>query len=473
MRGAAITAGTTLPTRRAATFAAAMFAAAMFAAAMVAAAMFAPGLLVLGLVLAALGMVLALAWLHPVAAGTGWLLIVGSTPEMWLGDLLGPAFYQPIIAVEKGAGLALAAVAVLRFGLRRDWYNPGLAFVAMFVTGLAHGLYPGLGMAASLRSLLGSAAPYAFMFSRLSRGWARAVIRTTMLIPALAVAAGSALDLAGLRPLFVQSGGWRLGALGHPAFLGSFALAAIYACLVELYRGGRPRDAALMALNFVILVLTGARAPLIYGVAVTGLTLAFVPSPAFPRRRRMLLLLGALALLPLALGAAGSLSGLRLFNLLEHNPDALSGREQIWAWFERAAAGSPWVGWGVGAGNAVIPQDSRVVEIMHTWAAHNEYLRIAVEGGRLGEALLLALFVLWAAAHTARLPRGERAIMRLVFVAFACHAATDNVLISTSASVLFAFVAAVFARGALEATAADRANGPERGAGAGGAVGAR
>ncbi len=419
----------------------------------------APGLFGPALLLLALGALAGLAWLHPVAAAATWLLAVGTTPEMWLGDLLGPAYYQPIIAVEKGAGLLLAALAVLRFGPRRDWCNPGLAFVAMFATGLVHGLYPGLGAMESLRSLVGSAAPYAFSFSRLSRPWARAIIRTTALIPALVVGAGAVFDLAGLRPLFVQSGGWRLGALSHPAFLGGVALAAIYACLIELYREGTGRHIALMAVNFLILVLTGARAPLVYGVAVTALTLAFVASPAFSRRERTGLLLGALALAPLVAALAGSLSALRLFNLLDHNADGLSGREQIWAYFERAAATSPWVGWGVGSGNAVIPQTSRVVRYMHTWAAHNEYLRIAVEGGRLGEALLLACFILWAAGHIARLPRTDRAIMRLVFVAFACHAVTDNVLISTSASVLFAFVAAVFARGALEAEDADRGGG--------------
>ncbi len=36
--------------------------------------------------------------------------------------------------------------------------------------------------------------------------------------------------------------------------------------------------------------------------------------------------------------------------------------------------------------------------------------------------------------------------MRLVFLAFACHAFTDNVLISTPACVMFAFATAVFAR---------------------------
>jgi O-antigen ligase len=93
---------------------------------------------------------------------------------------------------------------------------------------------------------------------------------------------------------------------------------------------------------------------------------------------------------------------------------------------------------------------------MHTWAAHNEYLRIAVEGGQLGRALLIGLFALWCICHARYLRRTDRCIIRLVFIAFACHAFTDNVLISTSASVLFAFISAVFARGRLEAEAAAR-----------------
>src|SRR5690349_976722 len=41
----------------------------------------------------------------PVAASVGWLLVIGSTPEYWLGDLAGGA--SLIIAAEKLAGLAL------------------------------------------------------------------------------------------------------------------------------------------------------------------------------------------------------------------------------------------------------------------------------------------------------------------------------------------------------------------------------
>ena len=61
---------------------------------------------------------------------------------------------------------------------------------------------------------------------------------------------------------------------------------------------------------------------------------------------------------------------------------------------------------------------------------------------------------LWTVSHTKRLPRTDRFIMRLIMVGIAVHAATDNLLISTTSSVLFAWISAVFARGALEREAA-------------------
>ena len=272
------------------------------------------------------------------------------------------------------------------------------------------------------------------------------MIRTTALIPLLSVAGGAALQLAGLRPLFVDSGGERLAGLGHPAFLAGFCLAAIYACLIELYRDGRSRWLLLLAANFLILVLTGARAPLAYAMAVTGLTLVFVRSGVFSRRRRILPLLLAACLLPLLVVLAPELSMVRLFNVLSNEAANLSGRDLLWPPFEQAAAASPWFGWGVGAGNAIIPPDSELARLIQTWAAHNEYLRISVEGGQLGRGLLIVLFVLWVVHHTRRLRRTDKVIMRLVFVGFAAHAYTDNVLIATTACVFFTFATAVFAR---------------------------
>ncbi len=418
-------------------------------------AVFAPTLFWLLLAAAAAFAVIFLAFRFTPVFTAAWLLVTAASLEMTAVDLLGPDAYQPTIALIKAVGIGLAIVAVLRYGPRLDLFNPAFAWLAMFVGGLTHGLWPGLTPGDSLRSLVGSAAPFAFGFSRLSRFWAQAIIRSTCWAPLLAVAAGAILDAAALRPLFVNSGGLRLSGLGHPAFLAGVCETAVYACLLELYRHGRRRDFCLLGSNLLLLLLTGARAPLTLALAVVGLSLLLVRSTAFPARYRLLLILSGAAALPLvaalALGLLPSdVTGVRAFQILTTNLGNLSGRQLLWPNFAQAAAESPWLGWGVGAGNLIIPQGDPVAKLLQTWAAHNEHLRVAVEGGQFGRALLVLWLFLWVRQHTAPLGRPDRAIMRLVFVAFAVYAFTDNVLISTPACVLFAFASAVFARGALE-----------------------
>lgn len=194
--------------------------------------------------LAARGVVIV-AFRHVVLLCAAWLLIAGATLEMTLTDLVGPGAFQPTIAVVKAAELGLAALCVLRFGFTFDVFNPALAYVVMFIAGMAHGLHPDLSTTDSLRSLLGPVAPFAFAFSRVPRRWGEAVVRTTPWIPLASVAGGALLDVAGLRPVFVDSGSERLAIL--------------------LYREGRSRWLFLLAGNFLVLVLSGARAARLCG----------------------------------------------------------------------------------------------------------------------------------------------------------------------------------------------------------------
>lgn len=419
--------------------------AASLACGLIAPALFGPLLAVA--VMAGIGF---LALRLPTGFCVAWLLVAGMSLEMTLNDLVGGEAYQSTIAIVKGAEIALGLACMIRFGPQLDLLCPAWAFPAMFAAGLAHGLFPGLTAADSVRSAIGSATPFVFCFSRTPRCWADAVVQATKWAPFVAVAACVPLTLAGIRPLFVESGGARLAGLGHPAFLAGICLPAIYACLVQLYREGRRGDVLLLVLNGLILVLTGARAPLAYAVAVTGLSLVTIRSTIFPARDRLVLILAALAFLPLlALGAA-YLGEVRLFNVVVNETANLSGRDLLWPYFEEAAAGSAWFGWGIGAGNFIIPPDGPTAQILHTWAAHNEYLRTGVEGGVFGVALLIALFVGWVTVHTRRLRPSDQRIMRLAFVAMAGHAFTDNILISTPACVMFAFATAVFARPAAQ-----------------------
>ena len=378
---------------------------------------------------------------------------------MWLGDLIGQA--PTVIGIDKAAGLLLLVFGLFRYGARWDACNPGLAFPVMWVVGYAHGVWPGLTMADSLRSLIGSAAPFVFSFVRLSPRWCRLVIRTVIASPFIILGFGGLLAAAGLRPLYdVEDGALRLGASTHPAFLAGFALISIYALLVEQARQPRPALMLLLAADILVMLATGARAPLAIALVLILLVTALVPRPDWRWSARMPVLLVILGAPAAAILAAPLLGFVRLLSLARQGDMiGLSHRMLIWPVFEAAFLRSPWFGWGTGAGKVLVPVGTLLWRLLGTNAAHDEYLRIAVEGGACGLGLLILMFVLWLRQATRRMARPEAWVMRLVFAAFALHSATDNTLIATTASLMFAWVSAVFARGTQEGWRAASASG--------------
>lgn len=394
-------------------------------------------LLVLGLV--------ALAWDSLTAVWVVWVLVAAFSLEMALSDLAGPEAFQPTIAAVKASEVGLVAITILRFGMGWDRFNPGLGFAAIAAMGMVAGVHPDLTTAEMSRSMVGSVAPFLVFFCAKPRGWGRAILRAVTIAPSLSVLLGFALDVAGLRPVFMESGGARLAGLGHPAFLASVCLPAIYAGLLQWLRSLSTRTALLIGVNLIILLLTGARAPAAYAAIVIGGSLMFAPDAAMPRAHRLVLVAIAVLAVPMVLILGETYSSLRLFETLASAAGNLSGRDLLWPEFEAAAAQAPWFGWGIGSGNLVIPHGSQLAQLLGTSAAHNEYLRIQVEGGYVGRTLLIAMFVVWVTSRTRRLPRLERFVMRLIFLTYAAHAATDNILISTPACVFFAFVTAVYA----------------------------
>ncbi len=396
-----------------------------------------------GLAALALACAAAMAARFPVQATALWIALVETTPEQWRSG-----WAETVIGAEKAVGLMLVLLLGLRFGFRRDRYNPGFAFAAVFVTGLLHGLYPGLTLMSSLRSLIGSAAPFAFGFARTGPAFRRMVTVMVMLGPLINLAAGLVLSLRHIHPLYMMSGGaFRLGGAGLPAFLGGFALIAIYAGLFEIIRAEESGEIPwlaypLLGVNLVVLLLSGARAPLVLaGALLFGTALL---------RRRLVLFAAAGALVCAVILFAGQFGFIRAVNLLQGgDAEDLSNRNLIWPYFEAAIRASPWLGWGAGAGKQIVPADTGVAALIGTNAAHNEYLRIGCEGGVLGLGLLVLCMALWTYRGSGNLPRAQRWFMRLVLLAFAVHSATDNTLIATTSSVLFIWISAVFGAAAM------------------------
>jgi O-antigen ligase len=176
-----------------------------------------------------------------------------------------------------------------------------------------------------------------------------------------------------------------------------------------------------------------------------------VPARGWPWRSRVPLLLLLLGAPALAVLAAPLLGFVRLLHLAAHGDlGDLSHRTLIWPIYEAAFAASPWVGWGLGAGKVLVPVGTLLWDLIGTNAAHDEYLRIAAEGGAVGLGLLILCLAAWLYRGIRPMPGAERAVMILVFLGFAAHSATDNTLIATTASLMFIWVTAIFARAEAE-----------------------
>lgn len=391
------------------------------------------------------GGMVVLAFHHLTAAWVAWLMLTGLSLEMTVTDLIGPEAFQAAIALEKGGELVLVVLTVLKHGVTLDRFNPAWGFAAIAGMGAVAGIHPALSSEEMLRSLAGSVTPFLLFFCVMPSGWGQAIRRAICWVPLLSVVLGLMLDLAGQRPLFVDSGGARLAALGHPAFLAGVCLPAIYTGVLRWLHTASGGTALLTGVNLAILFLTGARAPTAYAALVIAITMLAAQQAAMPFAHRLVVVIAGAVAIPVLLVLGETYSSLRLFAVLAGEAGHLSGRDLLWPAFEAASAQAPWFGWGLGAGNVIIPHDGHIAQLLHTWAAHNEYLRLQVEGGYIGLILFIGLFVAWVTSHTRRLPGLERLTMRLIFVALAAHAVTDNVFISTPACVFFAFVAAVYA----------------------------
>lgn len=235
--------------------------------------------------------------------------MVETSPDIWLAGLVGG--YETIIALAKAGCQVLALALALRGGTKSDLYNPGFAYSAMFISGLAHGLYPGLTILSSFRSLVGSAAPFAFGFAVLPFGLVPGCHPQRHFRARLCRAVRLGIAGYGVHPAYnFSTGALRLGGSGEPPLLADFALIGIYAGLVETVNCYSRGEMVWLVLNFIILLATSARAPLAFAVLAGGFTLQSpsARSTAFGR---------LMALASAAVISASTLNFLRMFQLAE------------------------------------------------------------------------------------------------------------------------------------------------------------
>ena len=296
--------------------------------------------------------------------------------------------------------------------------------------------------AASLASLF-----LAWLVFAISWDWRRdhVLLKALAWVPIISVLVGLALQAAGVLSLFSQSPP-RLGGATITAWLGTFGVCAVVACLV-LYHREQWKWAKWI--GFADVLILGAT--LTRGAV---LALGIVALPSLVRfGRRQLSAKGTTGMAKLGMAIAAAIVGAALLvpGLQERDEKAVaydaaqgvvkhevaSGRFQSWAFTYEQAKVNLAFGRGIGAGPIVgkIPGSPPGFT-----AQHNEYLRMLLEVGIVGGVILLMTMITTLVSEIRRAPPRVRADLAAAGVAFALYSITENTLSATPLAVAFLLV---------------------------------
>jgi O-antigen ligase len=347
-------------------------------------------------------------------------------------------------AVVKVVPFAIAAMLVLRYGFAPAFNLPFLAFTLVAVISIV--VLP-IGRVSTkaemVRSFIGSTAPFVIALAAAPRSFWSSLCKGVVLVPLISAVGGLLTTVVGFYSAFDNN--WRFQGLHSPPFLAGFCTTAIFAATLEYLRTWRTRWLMLGAAVLVVLLASQARAPLIAVSVFLVVIFVFSGRRIFPTRRKVDLLAAGLLPALVLIGPVLMFAADRLFGLGGGDVN-LSGRDVIWPIFMDAIESRPLFGYGLGAGARIIDPDDPSVRLIQSNAAHNEYLRLSVDAGIVGCALIFTSILAWVWIGTRRAPAADRFVLRAAVFAALIHSGFDNTLIASTAVIQFTWFGAALAR---------------------------
>jgi O-antigen ligase len=353
-------------------------------------------------------------------------------------------------ALVKLVPFALAAVLLLRYGVASAINWPFLAFAGIAAISIAV-LPMGrvVGNVEMLRSFIGSTAPFVLGFALAPKSLWTALCRGVAFVPVISALGGLLAGLLGFYAPIDTFG--RFQGLHSPPFLAGFCSTAIFACVLEYLRGFKLPWLLLGGLNVAILLATQARAPLAAVILFLAIVFFLSNRETFSLKRKVDLVMGGM--LP-GLVVLGPITAYAIQRFTQPNYSGgdfnFSGRDIIWPFFLDAIQRRPLFGFGLGAGKLIVDPADPGIRYLGSNAAHNEYLRLSVDGGIIGCAAIFLSLVAWVVIGTRRAPLVDKLVLQAAIVAVLLHSGFDNTLIASTAVIQFTWFAAALARARLE-----------------------
>ena len=426
--------------------------------ALLAAAMLVPETTLLAMPLLVLLLAVLLFFQFPQLLAALLVLVYGAALDVQVDNLTAVAGAASAgalgAALVKLVPFALTAVLLLRYGFNQAINWPFLAFsgiAAISIAVLPMGRV--VGNADMVRSFIGSTAPFALGFAMAPKRLWTGLCRGAALVPLISTLGGLLAGLVGFYSPLDSFG--RFQGLHSPPFLAGFCSTAIFAATLEYLRGFRLPWLLLGGLNLAILLATQARAPFAAVLLFLGIVFLLSNRHTFPLKRKVDLVMGGMLPGLVLLGPILAYAMQRFFQPDYSGSDFnFSGRDIIWPFFLDAIERRPLFGFGLGAGKLIVDPADPGIRYLGSNAAHNEYLRLSVDGGIIGCAMIFAALIAWVLVGTRRAPLTDRLVLRAALAAVLLHSGFDNTLIASTAVIQFTWFAAALARAGLESRAA-------------------
>jgi len=352
-------------------------------------------------------------------------------------------------AVHKFLVLLATVPMVLRYGVNWRINGPLIAILLLLATSLVFGdVHPALTQFQIVKSLIALLIPWLFLSVKFNDKTADALLIGIALMPTISVLAAIPVEMIGAlnrigEPLTMiavdYTGGARLTGMNFPAFLAFFGYVSFLVCLHKVVIENRRGFIFLALVNLAMIILSGTRMPSLLAVLLAGLMIFFASKETLKGAAKINLFLLGLVFVSVVMVFYWPQLEARMFAQTSDSAVNLSGRDEIWSYFLAAFYESPVFGKGVGAG-VVLLED---VVIYSSHAAHNEYLRLLVDGGVVGLLLYIGGVVVHMAIIAKHLTRDEKVLIFGFFFLLAIYSLTDNAL-TAPPTLVMGLVIAIF-----------------------------
>lgn len=335
--------------------------------------------------------------------------------------------------------LMLLLPAMVHYGIHHKQSMPIIGlFGILMITYLFSDRHPLLTLTEPVKSFIGLAAPFIFLLIRWKPSVARQHIRIIIFMPLISIVFGIGFHLTRIYPLFVTefNGAMRIQGANIPAHLAFLAFIAFLVSIIEIRRNPEKMMFyyVMSCVNFLILLLTGTRGPIISAFLLVLVFLFDLIKQFLGGRINRIIPLFCIVIV-----LVGSVFW-QLDNFKKRSFDRstdgvidTSGRAEAWAFFLKGVEDSPVFGRGLGS--VLVSNDGSIYEGFVV--PHNEYIRFYYDGGWIGVSLLfLSLLYIFRDVYI-RLESELKPYFVSFIMGFLIYSITDNTLSTVQFTVPF------------------------------------